>query len=359
MVVLGIETSCDETAMAVLKADGDDITIKSSVVSSQIALHAEFGGVVPNLAAREHIKNIDHVLKTTLKEAGLGSVKEIDLIAVTEGPGLGPALLVGVSFARALAWKNSIPIIGANHLRGHTHSAWLNEKGAPASLELLKDPGSYPILSLIVSGGHTELVLMNDLNSYALVGETHDDAIGEAFDKVARLLGLGYPGGPAISKLALEGAENRFELPLPMIHSKDFNFSYSGLKTAVLYLIRDITKDTPLTDQDKADIAASFQKAAVEVVVRKTMKAANEYSVKKVILSGGVSANKYLREKLSSECKSDNIEYAQPRMEYTTDNAAMIAIAGYIDYISSPGQKTSFDSATVNPNLTGYDSAFK
>lgn len=359
MVILGIETSCDETAMAILEVKDNNATIKCSVVSSQIDLHAEFGGVVPNLAAREHAKNIDYVLKATLKKAGIDSIKSIDLISVTHGPGLGPALLMGVGFARALAWKHNIPIVGANHLRGHIHSAWLEEKDIPAPLDSIKDTDTYPILCLIVSGGHTELVLMNDIKTYILVGETHDDAIGEAFDKVARLLDLGYPGGPAISKLALQGDENRFNLPLPMIHSKDFNFSYSGLKTAVLYLIRDLEKVSPISDRGRADIAASFQKAAAEVVVRKTISAAQKYSAKKVVLSGGVSANKYLREKLAGECVINNIEYSQPLIQYTTDNAAMIAMAGYIEHINNPGADITFSAPHMNPNLAGYDSAFE
>src|SRR3989344_1241600 len=292
MKILGIETSCDETAVSVLevnppsrKASEGTVRVLSNVVSSQVKLHAKYGGVVPNLAAREHVKNISHVFKLALKKADESvkhsvsnivgkttsygikeAMKKIDLIAVTRGPGLGPALLVGISFAKAIAWKYQKPLAGVNHLEGHIYSNWLNPNFKPKAL-------TFPILHLIVSGGHTELVLMEDYNKYKLIGETLDDAIGEAFDKVARLLGLGYPGGPIISKLAEHGNQNRYPLPSPMIHSKDFNFSYSGLKTAVLYLIRDL-KLKKLNPQTRADIAASFQKAAIDVLIKKTMRAA-------------------------------------------------------------------------------------
>src|SRR3989344_6594383 len=267
MKILGIETSCDETAVAVLEIKNDKIKVLSNTISSQVKLHAEYGGVVPNLAAREHVKNIGRIFKFALKEAKIKDFKkEIDLIAVTRGPGLGPALLIGISFAKAIAWKYQKPLAGVNHLEGHIYSNWLNPNFKPKAL-------TFPILHLIVSGGHTELVLMEDYNKYKLIGETLDDAIGEAFDKVARLLGLGYPGGPIISKLAEHGNQNRYPLPSPMIHSKDFNFSYSGLKTAVLYLIRDL-KLKKLNPQTRADIAASFQKAAIDVLIKKTMRAA-------------------------------------------------------------------------------------
>ena len=327
MKILGIETSCDETAVSVIDASTkNEITVLSNVVSSQVKLHAKFGGVVPNLAAREHAKNIGKVFRLALKEANLKSLKEIDLIAVTRGPGLGPALLIGLTFAKALAWQNNLPIIGVNHLLGHVYSNWLKD-------DKINEKKLFPIMNLIVSGGHTELALMKKYNQQRVIGETLDDAIGEAFDKVARLLDLGYPGGPIISKYAEKGNPNRYPLPRPMIHSKDFNFSYSGLKTAVLYLLRDLKeKGVEINENTKADISASFQEAATDVVVQKTIKAAREYKVKSVMLSGGVSANSRLREKLLSACKNSDFVFYCPEMKYTTDNATMIAIAGYYEF---------------------------
>ena len=343
MTILGIETSCDETAIAVLDIqDMDNIKVRANVVSSQIALHAPYGGVVPMLAAREHTKNIGHVLKTALKQAGISDIaKGGDLIAVTRGPGLGPALMVGISFAKALAWKYDKPLVGTDHMRGHIYSNWLNPEFKPV----------FPLLNLIVSGGHTELVLMDDYEQFKLIGETMDDAVGEAFDKVARLLDLDYPGGPAISKLAVEGDSNRFPLPSPMLHSKDYNFSYSGLKTAVLYLLRDLKeKSVAIDDQTKKDIAASFQKSAVEVLVQKTIRATREHAAKTILLSGGVSANPLLRQELQQAAGREGIAYSQPPMTYTTDNATMIAFAGYFtkEYGNAP---TDWQSVEMDANL--------
>lgn len=333
MKVLGIETSCDETAVAVLDIENSNIKVLSNVVSSQVKLHAKYGGVVPNLAAREHVKNIEHVFKLALKKAGIKDFeKEIDLIAVTRGPGLGPALLVGITFARTIAWKYKKPLAGVNHLEGHIYSNWLSQS------KILNSKKIFPILNLIVSGGHTELVLMEDYNKYRVIGETLDDAVGEAFDKVARLLGLGYPGGPILSKLADKGNSDRYPLPSPMIYLKNYNFSYSGLKTAVLYLLRDLELSAKggsasggkkIDAGIRADISASFQKAAFEVIFKKTMRAAGEFGVQSIFLSGGVSANKYLRENLKKLAEKNNLNYFQPEFEYTGDNAAMIAIAGY------------------------------
>ena len=327
MRILGIETSCDETAMSVVEiTTKNDIGVLSNVISSQVKLHAKYGGVVPSLAAREHVKNIRHVFNLTLKKAKIKDFKkEIDLIAVTRGPGLGPALLVGITFARTISWLCKKPLVGVNHLEGHIHSNWL-------SGEEMTD--IFPALNLIVSGGHTELVLMENHGRYKIVGETVDDAVGEAFDKVARLLGLGYPGGPAISKIAEKGNPDRYPLPRPMIKSKNYDFSYSGLKTAVLYLLRDLKIKNP-NPQTKADIAASFQKAAIDVLVQKTMRAAKELEVKSILLSGGVSANKLLREELHKNVTEAGVKYFQPPMEYTTDNATMIAVAGYFTYLKN------------------------
>jgi N6-L-threonylcarbamoyladenine synthase len=346
MTVLGIETSCDETAIAILDIqDMEHVSVRANVVSSQIALHAQYGGVVPNLAAREHTKNISHVLETALKAAGISDITTgIDLIAVTRGPGLGPALLVGISFAKALAWKYDKPLVGADHMRGHVYSNWLNQ-------DFKADTAKFPILHLIVSGGHTELVIMRDYNDFELIGETMDDAVGEAFDKVARLLDLGYPGGPAISKIALNGDPKRFPLPRPMLHSKDFNFSYSGLKTAVLYLVRDLReKNIDLDEQTKADIAAAFQEAAVDVLIQKTFRAADAHGVDAVFLSGGVSANMALRDKIKSTAEAAGLRYSRPEMIYTGDNAAMIALAGYVD-VTQGKVATNWEAVSMDANL--------
>lgn len=326
MKLLAIETSCDETAVAVIEASGENIAVLSNVVSSQIAVHERFGGVVPALAAREHVANIGHVYETALKEAGITHPeRDIDLLAVTHGPGLGPALLVGITFARALAWKYDKPLIGTDHMDGHVHSNWLGTE-MPGDI--------FPALNLIVSGGHTDLVLMRDHGDYEIIGETQDDAVGEAFDKVARLLDLSYPGGPKISKLALQGNPEAYALPRPMLHSDDYNFSYSGLKTAVLYLIRDITGGTrELTETEKADIAASFQEAAIDVLVQKTRRAATSYQLQAVLLSGGVSANALLRERLVAMCGEIGVRCIIPELVYTGDNAAMIAAAAYFTWL--------------------------
>ena len=349
MKILGIETSCDETAMSVIGVStGNNIKVLSGIVSSQIKLHAKYGGVVPSLAAREHVKNIGHVFKLALKEAGIKDLKkEIDLIAVTRGPGLGPALLVGITFARTIAWLNKKPIIGVNHLEGHICSNWLSPVGNPKS-EILNPKEIFPALNLIVSGGHTELVLMLGHGKYKVIGETVDDAVGEAFDKVARLLGLGYPGGPAVDKAAKNGNPDKYILPRPMIKSKNYDFSYSGLKTAVLYLLRDLKIENP-DEQTRADIAASFQKAAIEVLIQKTMRAAKEYKVKSVLLSGGVSANKLLRSELQKNTTEASLKYFQPQMEYTGDNATMIAVAGYFTYLKN--KKTASKAVIMDANL--------
>lgn len=341
--ILAIETSCDETAAAVISGHGENIEVRSNVISSQIKLHAKFGGVVPSLASREHEKNINHVVGAALTEAEISDIgRDIGAIAVTRGPGLGPALIVGIAYAKTLAWKFSKPLIGVNHMDGHVHSNWLEPK------KPLQD--IFPALNVIVSGGHTELVLMRNHGDYKIVGETLDDAIGEAFDKSARLLGLGYPGGPAISKLAEKGNPDAFQFPRPMFSSKNYDFSYSGLKTAVLYLIRDM-KVKRLSEQVKADIAASFQKAAIDVIIAKAERAAKDFKVKAILLSGGVSANTMLRERLAHMAAELGIHYSCPAMKYTTDNAAMIAAAAYFQFVGSD-KKPSWKSVRMEPNLS-------
>lgn len=369
MIILGIETSCDETAVAIIEVQSEKLKAKnvkvlSNVISSQVKLHAKYGGVVPNLAAREHVKNIEHVFKLALKKATPQNLSRlnldnIDLIAVTRGPGLGPSLLVGIAFARTLAWKYNKPLIGVNHLEGHIYSNWLKPVGVSSEFQV---PSSkfFPVLNLIVSGGHTELVLMSGHGKYKIIGETLDDAVGEAFDKVARLLGLGYPGGPAISRQAekwpiemLKFRNIEISFPRPMINSKNYNFSYAGLKTSVLYKIRDLKNaGIKITDKVKNEICYEFQNAALDVLVFKTMKAAQEYKVKSLFLSGGVSANKELRERLGHEAKRIKTNYSQPEIEYTGDNAAMIALAGYFKVKNENEKvKTDWQSVEMDANL--------
>lgn len=344
MRILGIETSCDETSIAVLEARSGKIKVFSNIVSSQIKIHAPFGGVVPSLAAREHEKNLSPVFEKALKKAK-ADMAQINLIAVTTGPGLEIALWKGVNFAKNLAGLWEKPIIGVNHLEAHIYSNWLSP--------VLKNKKIFPALNLIVSGGHTQLVLMTGHGKYKLVGETVDDAAGEAFDKVARMLKLGFPGGPIISKIAEKGNPKAFSLPRPMLNQKNYNFSFAGLKTAVLYLIKEIyVFEGDSTEKRKLkttqNIAASFQQAVVDVLVAKTMRAAKEFRVKSILLSGGVSANRLLRKILQKETKKIKVFYSQPDFEYTGDNAAMIALAGYYKYIKN---KKSNIKIEAEPNL--------
>ena len=315
MKILAIETSCDDSGVAIMQSDSKKHRILANVVSSQIKTHAPYGGVVPNLAAREHLKNIKPVLKQAFFEANLKE-KDIDLMAVTYGPGLIPSLLVGVNFAKALAYSWQKPIIGINHMEAHIYANFIKNTAI-----------KFPALCLVVSGGHTQLILMKAHKNYRLLGETRDDAAGEAFDKVAKLLGLGFPGGPIISKKALAGDWAVFDLPRPMIHSKDYDFSFSGLKTAVLY---EVKKEKKLSQKYINDMAASFQKAAVDVLVYKTIKAAQEFKVKSLMLSGGVAANPLLRQELTNQSKKQlAVDLYIPDFCFCTDNAAMIAAAAY------------------------------
>ncbi len=344
MKIAAIETSCDETAVAVIEISDDRLAVLSNVISSQIAMHEKFGGVVPALAAREHAVNIGPVFAAAMKSAGITDPsRELDSLAVTRGPGLGPALLVGLTFARTMAWKLGLPLVGVDHMDGHVHSNWLGRESMPTNL--------FPALNLIVSGGHTDLVLMRDHGAYEIIGETQDDAVGEAFDKVARLIGFSYPGGPKVSKAALTGNPNAYPLPRPMLHSDNLHFSYSGLKTAVLYLIRDITGGTrELTDTEKSDIAASFQEAAIDVLIQKTKRAVGLHDVQTVMLSGGVSANTLLRERLTSLGASLGVQCVIPALEYTTDNAAMIAVAGYYAF-QKKTTASSWEAVRMDANL--------
>ncbi len=412
MVILGIETSCDETAVSVVKAEGgsEDLSFKvlGSAINSQIEMHSEFGGVVPNLAKREHQKNLLPVLIEALRKTDLiwnhkspisnefSNLEEflnktekpkIDLIVVTVGPGLEPALWVGIEFAKKLSKKWDIPIIGANHMEGHIASVLINKsnKNSESESKFSTQDGpifGWPVIALLISGGHTELIYLKNWAEKEKIGQTLDDAVGEAFDKVARMMNLPYPGGPEISKLAerarKEGLYLDKKLPRPMIHSGDFNFSFSGLKTAVLYYLNglrnsseysetysskksfflksprfsplrgarlffknfsyknnpEIKNDGEISEISKIKVAREFEDAVIETLITKTKMAIEKYNPKTLIIGGGVIANKALRENfLDLKKKYKDLEILIPEKSLTTDNASMIAVAGYIEYL--------------------------
>jgi N6-L-threonylcarbamoyladenine synthase len=365
MKILAIETSCDETALAVLSVTGSKnptFKLEASCIASQIELHAQYGGVFPMMAKREHSKNIIPLFLQTLKKAKLFELKKrpeleasrqkleailerepelleiflkeipklkkpkIDTITVTVGPGLAPALWVGINFAKALSFVWDIPLVPVNHMEGHILSIFPEKNKKEFKTSNLV----FPSLSLLVSGGHTELVLVKGIGKYKILGQTRDDAAGEAFDKIARMLELPYPGGPHISRLAKEAREKNLSLdvalPRPMIHSKDFDFSFSGLKTSVLYLIQKIGA---LDEKTKMKIARDTEDAIVEVLVKKTLSAVQKHKVKNIIVGGGVSANSHLKKILELEGKKLKIAVSFPTKELSTDNAIMIGIAGY------------------------------
>lgn len=318
--ILGIETSCDETAIAIFEA-GKTVKVTKSLVSSQIPIHQKYGGVVPEVAARTHVAESVSLLSQALGKKGMDA---FDAIAVTSGPGLATALRVGIETGRVLAMLSGKKIVGVNHLEGHLASAWLDASN--------RKKWKFPLLALIVSGGHTELVLMKDFCKYKIVGQTRDDAAGEAFDKTAKLIGLPYPGGPQIAMLAKEGNPSGFDLPRPMMNDGSFDFSFSGLKTAVRLAwepwanVRDAR-----AEQAKRDLAASVQQAIVDVLVEKTVACAIKYHVNGVLLVGGVSANTALRERLKEvlDERLPKAAFLPSDRAYITDNAAMIAAAGY------------------------------
>ena len=307
MKILGVESSCDETGLAVYDTEAG---LLAHAIHSQIAMHAEYGGVVPELASRDHIRRVIPLTRGVMQQAGL-ALADLDAIAYTQGPGLSGALLVGASFANALAAALAIPSIGIHHLEGHLLSP------------LLANPRpEFPFVALLVSGGHTQLMRVDGVGRYELLGETVDDAAGEAFDKTAQLLGLGYPGGPALSKLADTGQAYRFKLPRPMLNSGDLDFSFSGLKTAVLTLSKKEDESA------RADIAAAFQVAVVEVLAAKCIAALKQTRMRRLVVAGGVGANRALRERLNAEAAQRHFEVFYPPLELCTDNGAMIAFAG-------------------------------
>ena len=329
MRVLGIESTCDETAAAVV-VDGKEIL--SNIVSSQIDLHKEYGGVVPELACRRHIDLIMPVIDKALSAAKI-SLESIDLIAAAHGPGLIGALLIGLNTAKALSLASQKPFIGVNHIEAHLYAALMSSQAEV----------SFPCLGVVASGGHTAIVLIHSLRNYSLVGETVDDAVGEASDKAAKLLGLPYPGGPEIERLAQAGNPARFSFKGGQVKGKPLEFSFSGLKTALLYTIRDFSE--PLTAQDKCDLAASFQRAAMEDILKKTLLASAQFNASTIVFGGGVTNNQYLR-KLFDEKNKGHHRFIWPPAGLTLDNAAMIAGLGYHRYLIQ-GKSDSLDLEPV------------
>lgn len=328
---IGIETSCDDSCVAILKNERELLV---NLISSQIDIHALFGGVVPEIASRKHLEAINPLIEKALEEANL-SYDDIDLISVTKGPGLMGSLLVGISAAKALSLAINKPMIGTNHIKGHICANYL----AHSELEP-------PFITLVVSGGHTYLVKVDGYTDYKVVGKTRDDAAGESFDKVARKMGLAYPGGPLIDKLAREGNKEAIHFPRVMLEKDSYDFSFSGLKTAVLNQINQYEQKN--IEINKNDFAASFQEAVVDVLVDKSMRLLEETGYDKLALSGGVAANSRIRERLEEECKKRDINFYYPPIKLCTDNAAMIAMAGYLDY--QAGEESN-KFMKVYPNL--------
>lgn len=331
VLILAIESSCDETASAVVK-NGREVL--SNVISSQIALHTLYGGVVPEIASRKHIEKINEVIQEALDQAGV-KLSEIDAIGVTYGPGLVGALLVGVAEAKAISYAAGIPLVGVHHIEGHISANYI------ACKEL--EP---PFICLVVSGGHTHLVVVRDYGKYEIIGKTRDDAAGEAFDKVARAIGLGYPGGPKIDRLAKEGNPDAIHFPRAKVEDAPYDFSFSGVKSAVLnYLNGCHMKGEPVVE---ADVAASFQKAVCDVLVEHAVQAVKDYGIPKLALAGGVASNSALREAMKAACEKEGVSFYYPSPILCTDNAAMIGAAAYYEYIN--GVRSGLDLNAV-PNL--------
>ena len=331
LLILGIESSCDETAAAVVKGGR---TVLSNVISSQIDIHTLYGGVVPEIASRKHTERINQVIRQALKDAGV-ALSDIDAIAVTYGPGLVGALLVGVAEAKAISFATGIDLIGVHHIEGHICANYIEHEDL-----------NPPFLSLVVSGGHTHLVRVKDYGEYEILGRTRDDAAGEAFDKVARAIGLGYPGGPKIDKVSKEGNPDAIAFPRAKVTDSAYDFSFSGLKSAVLNYLNscEMKGETIVT----ADVAASFQKAVVDVLVENSMAACGQYEAKEFALAGGVASNSALRSAMQEACDAQGIRFYMPSPIYCTDNAAMIAVAGYYEYCK--GVRSGLDLNAI-PNL--------
>lgn len=323
--ILGIESSCDETSVSIVKNGSIEI---ATVTNTQIAIHKDFGGVVPEIASREHVKNITMIIDECLTMANM-SIDDITAIAVTYGPGLVGSLLVGIEAAKTLAYVNNKPLVPVNHMSGHIYANNINNQM------------KFPLIALVVSGGHTEIIYMEDNYKFKKLGATLDDAVGECYDKVARVLGVSYPGGPTIDNWAIEG-EDTYNFTLPL-NDNTYNFSFSGIKSAVINLVHNETQRG--NEIRKKDLACSFQNTVIEILTKKTMKALAEYKVNNLILAGGVAANKGLRNKLTEECNKKNIDLSIPDFKYCTDNAAMIAASGYYAYLR--GDRADF---SLSPN---------
>lgn len=320
LIVLGIESSCDETGIALYQTGRGLLAHK---LHTQVAMHSEYGGVVPELASRDHVRRVIPLVRQAMRESDV-SLTQINAVAYTQGPGLGGALLVGASVANALAYALDIPCIGIHHLEGHLLSP------------LLSDPApEYPFIALLVSGGHTQLMRVDGIGKYTLLGETLDDAAGEAFDKSAKLLGLGYPGGPELAKLAARGRPGLYKLPRPMLHSGDLEFSFSGLKTAVLTLVKQGSDD----EQTRADIAHAVQESIVDVLANKARAAMAQTGLDQLVVAGGVGANRLLRERLNKDIGRRGGKVFYPDLEFCTDNGAMIAFAGALRLAQQQGKK--------------------
>lgn len=331
IVLLAIESSCDETAASVVR-NGREVL--SNVIYSQIDLHTLYGGVVPEIASRKHIEKINQVIEQALKEAGM-TLRQMDGIAVTYGPGLVGPLLVGVSAAKAISFATGIPLIGVHHIEGHISANFIENK------EL--EP---PFVCLVVSGGHSHLVIVKDYGEYEIIGRTRDDAAGEAFDKVARAIGLGYPGGPKIDKLSKEGNPDAIHFPRAKVEDNPYDFSFSGLKSAVLNYLNSC--EMKGIEVNRADVAASFQKAVIDVLVEHALEAVKEYGFDKFAIAGGVASNQSLRNAFEKECSKRKIQFYHPSPIFCTDNAAMIGVAGYYEFIK--GIRSGLDLNAV-PNL--------
>ena len=314
MNVLGIESSCDETGVAVVSFDGTQAPcLRGEALHSQIRMHEAYGGVVPELASRDHVRRVLPLAEAALAEAGLG-VRDIDVVAFTRGPGLAGALLVGAGVACGLAAALGKPALGVHHLEGHLLSPFLSA-----------DPPQFPFVALLVSGGHTQLMRVDGVGQYELLGETIDDAAGEAFDKSAKLLGLGYPGGPALARMAESGRPDAYDLPRPLLHQPNLDFSFAGLKTAVMTTLKRLGPAP--TEQQRTDLAASTQAAIVDVLVRKSMRALKETGLQRLVVAGGVGANALLRRDLNAACEKRQVKVHYPELHLCTDNGAMIALA--------------------------------
>lgn len=352
MKILAIETSCDETSAAIIEGVNGTVRILSNIVGSQIQTHARYGGVVPELAARRHAELVIAVVERAIVDAGGFREGDIDAVAVTYGPGLMVALLVGVETAKSLAYAWGKPFFAVNHLEGHVYSVLAEGAVQYGQFIAGDDPITMegllyePFISLVVSGGHTELILVDEYGKYRLFGRTRDDAAGEAFDKVAKMLGLPYPGGPALAKEATFGNPLAFEMPRPMLNSHNFDFSFSGIKTYVKNLLQDFKSFKDLKFSTR-HIAASFQEAVCDILVAKTIAAALRSNVKRVVVTGGVSANDRLREKFGEAAAQTGVTCFFPHQSLTGDNAAMIGIAGYLKYLHT---KKFDDIFTLRPN---------